>query len=125
MELGKVLIFLGAILLVAGLVLLLLGRMNLPLARLPGDFLYRFSVIAFLSFRPEHFIPEGNEMRSGGTCFSRRFLGLHLLQNSPARPALKLLMPMNTQPSRCTIQLCITGLCCHRRVIRIHKLVRC
>jgi quercetin dioxygenase-like cupin family protein len=71
MELGKVLIFLGAILLVAGLVLLLLGRMNLPLARLPGDFLYRFSVIAFLSFRPEHFIPEGNEVRSGGTCCRR------------------------------------------------------
>lgn len=41
MELGKLLIFLGVTLVVAGFVLMLLGRMNVPLGRLPGDFLYR------------------------------------------------------------------------------------
>ena len=41
MELGKVLLFLGLALAVAGAVLMLLGRMNIPLGRLPGDFLYR------------------------------------------------------------------------------------
>jgi hypothetical protein len=39
--LGKLLIFFGFILLVAGVVLTLLGRTNLPLGRLPGDFVYR------------------------------------------------------------------------------------
>jgi hypothetical protein len=41
MELGKLLVFFGALLVVAGIALMLLGRMNLPLGRLPGDFLYR------------------------------------------------------------------------------------
>jgi Protein of unknown function (DUF2905) len=41
MELGKVLVFIGAGLIVAGIVVMLLGRMNLPLGRLPGDFLHR------------------------------------------------------------------------------------
>lgn len=41
MEFGKVLIVLGAGLVVAGIVVMALGRMNLPLGRLPGDFLYR------------------------------------------------------------------------------------
>jgi hypothetical protein len=40
-ELGKVLVGLGAVIVVAGIVLMLLGRTNLPLGRLPGDFLYR------------------------------------------------------------------------------------
>ena len=41
MELGKLLVFFGVILVAAGIVVMLLGRMNLPLGRLPGDFLYR------------------------------------------------------------------------------------
>jgi hypothetical protein len=41
MELGKLLVGLGAVIVVAGIVLMLLGRTNLPLGRLPGDFLYR------------------------------------------------------------------------------------
>ena len=41
MELGKLLIFVGAALVVAGVAVTVLGRMNLPLGRLPGDFLYR------------------------------------------------------------------------------------
>jgi len=41
MELGKLLVFLGALLVLAGVVVMLLSRMNLPLGRLPGDFLYR------------------------------------------------------------------------------------
>ena len=32
---------LGAVLVAAGLALTVLGRMNLPLGRLPGDFVYR------------------------------------------------------------------------------------
>jgi hypothetical protein len=40
-ELGKLLVGLGAVIVVAGIVLMLLGRTNLPLGRLPGDFLYR------------------------------------------------------------------------------------
>jgi len=40
-ELGKLLIGLGAVIVVAGVVLMLLGRTNLPLGRLPGDFVYR------------------------------------------------------------------------------------
>jgi hypothetical protein len=40
-ELGKLLIGLGAVILVAGVGLMLLGRTNLPLGRLPGDFLCR------------------------------------------------------------------------------------
>ena len=41
MELGKLLFFLGLALVVAGAVVMLLGRMNVPLGRLPWDFLYR------------------------------------------------------------------------------------
>ena len=41
MELGRLLIFVGAALVVAGVAVTVLGRMNLPLGRLPGDFLYR------------------------------------------------------------------------------------
>ncbi len=41
MELGELLVFFGVILVAAGIVVMLLGRMNLPLGRLPGDFLYR------------------------------------------------------------------------------------
>lgn len=40
-ELGKVLIGVGVVLVATGIVLSLLGRSNLPLGRLPGDFLYR------------------------------------------------------------------------------------
>jgi len=40
-ELGKVLIGLGAVIVVAGVVLMLVGRTNLPLGRLPGNFVYR------------------------------------------------------------------------------------
>jgi hypothetical protein len=40
-DLGKLLILFGFLLLVAGVVLVLLGRTNLPLGRLPGDFVYR------------------------------------------------------------------------------------
>ncbi len=41
MELGKLLVILGLTLVVAWIVAMLLGQMNLPLGRLPGDFLYR------------------------------------------------------------------------------------
>ena len=41
MELGKLLVLMGAVLLVAGGLVMLLSRTNLPLGRLPGDFLYR------------------------------------------------------------------------------------
>lgn len=40
-ELGKLLIGVGLVLVGAGALVLLLGRTNLPLGRLPGDFLYR------------------------------------------------------------------------------------
>jgi Protein of unknown function (DUF2905) len=40
-DLGKWLIAIGAMVVFAGIVLVLLGRTNLPLGRLPGDFLYR------------------------------------------------------------------------------------
>jgi hypothetical protein len=40
-DLGKLLVLFGTILVVAGIAMMLLGRMNLPLGRLPGDFLYR------------------------------------------------------------------------------------
>ena len=46
-ELGKMLLVLGGMLVIAGLVLVLLGRTNLPLGRLPGDFLYRGKSTAF------------------------------------------------------------------------------
>ena len=40
-DFGKVLILFGTVLLVVGIIAVLLGRTNLPLGRLPGDFLYR------------------------------------------------------------------------------------
>lgn len=40
-DLGKLLLALGAVIFIAGAVLLLAGRFNLPLGRLPGDFVYR------------------------------------------------------------------------------------
>jgi hypothetical protein len=40
-ELGRLLVGLGAVVVVLGIVLMLLERTNLPLGRLPGDFLYR------------------------------------------------------------------------------------
>ena len=40
-EVGKLFIVLGVVLVVAGIALTVLGRMNLPLGRLPGDFVYR------------------------------------------------------------------------------------
>jgi hypothetical protein len=40
-EFGKLLVVFGLILVVAGVILILLGRTNLPIGRLPGDFLYR------------------------------------------------------------------------------------
>jgi hypothetical protein len=40
-EFAKVLILCGVILVIAGVALMALGRMNVPLGRLPGDFLYR------------------------------------------------------------------------------------
>ena len=40
-DFGKLLIVLGGILLALGVVLVLLGRTNLPIARLPGNILYR------------------------------------------------------------------------------------
>ena len=46
-ELGKILIGIAVLLLVAGVVLVLLGRTNLPLGRLPGDFVYRGKNTAF------------------------------------------------------------------------------
>lgn len=40
-ELGKLLLVLGGVIVVIGAVLLLAGKFNLPLGRLPGDFVYR------------------------------------------------------------------------------------
>jgi len=40
-DLGKLLLVLGGVIVIAGAVLLLAGRFNLPLGRLPGDFVYR------------------------------------------------------------------------------------
>lgn len=40
-DFGKLLVVVGLILVVVGVILVLLGRTNLPLGRLPGDFLYR------------------------------------------------------------------------------------
>jgi len=41
MDVGKLLVVLGIALVGAGVVVMLAGRMNLPVGRLPGDFLYR------------------------------------------------------------------------------------
>ncbi len=40
-EFGKLLVLFGVVVVAVGLFLVLLGRTNLPLGRLPGDFLYR------------------------------------------------------------------------------------
>jgi DUF2905 family protein len=40
-DLGKLLLVLGGVIFIVGAVLLLAGRFNLPLGRLPGDFVYR------------------------------------------------------------------------------------
>jgi hypothetical protein len=40
-ELGKLLLILGGVMIVIGGALLLAGKFNLPLGRLPGDFVYR------------------------------------------------------------------------------------
>ena len=40
-DFGKLLLGLGGVLVVAGLLVMLLGKMNVPLGRLPGDFLVR------------------------------------------------------------------------------------
>jgi hypothetical protein len=40
-DLGKLLLILGAIILVIGAALLVAGRYNLPVGRLPGDFVVR------------------------------------------------------------------------------------
>ena len=39
--LGKLLMVFGAVVLVVGVLLTFAGRLNLPLGRLPGDFVYR------------------------------------------------------------------------------------
>jgi hypothetical protein len=40
-DLGKLLLVLGGMIILVGAALLLAGRFNLPLGRLPGDFVYR------------------------------------------------------------------------------------
>jgi hypothetical protein len=40
-DLGRMLVILGGIILVVGLILILAGKANLPIGRLPGDFVYR------------------------------------------------------------------------------------
>lgn len=40
-DLGKMLVVFGVAIVVVGLVLMLAGRANLPLGKLPGDFIYR------------------------------------------------------------------------------------
>jgi len=40
-DVGRMLVFLGGLLLVLGIVLMLAGKVNLPIGRLPGDFVYR------------------------------------------------------------------------------------
>ena len=40
-ELGKLLLVVGGLIVLIGAVLLFAGRLNLPLGRLPGDFVYR------------------------------------------------------------------------------------
>jgi len=46
-ELGKFLLLLGAVIIILGAVLLFTGKLNLPLGRLPGDFVYRGKNTAF------------------------------------------------------------------------------
>ncbi|MGZ4889139.1 MAG: DUF2905 domain-containing protein [Candidatus Angelobacter sp.] len=40
-DLGKLLLVLGGVIVLVGAALTLAGRFNLPLGRLPGDFVYR------------------------------------------------------------------------------------
>lgn len=40
-DVGKLLLVLGSMIVLVGAALLLAGRFNLPLGRLPGDFVYR------------------------------------------------------------------------------------
>jgi hypothetical protein len=40
-DLGRMLLMLGGLILVLGLVLILAGKINLPIGRLPGDFIVR------------------------------------------------------------------------------------
>jgi hypothetical protein len=40
-DLGRMLLMLGGLILVLGLVLILAGKANLPIGRLPGDFIVR------------------------------------------------------------------------------------
>ena len=40
-DLGKMLVVFGVAIVVVGLLLMLAGRANLPLGKLPGDFIYR------------------------------------------------------------------------------------
>jgi Protein of unknown function (DUF2905) len=40
-EFGKLLLIVGVVFAAAGILLILFGRANLPLGRLPGDFIYR------------------------------------------------------------------------------------
>ena len=40
-DLGRMLLMLGGLILVLGLVLILAGKVNLPIGRLPGDFVVR------------------------------------------------------------------------------------
>ncbi|HKD15956.1 MAG TPA: DUF2905 domain-containing protein [Candidatus Angelobacter sp.] len=40
-ELGKFLVLVGVVIIILGAVLLFTGKLNLPLGRLPGDFVYR------------------------------------------------------------------------------------
>jgi len=46
-ELGKFLLLVGAIIIVLGLVLVFTGKFNLPLGRLPGDFMFRSKSTTF------------------------------------------------------------------------------
>ena len=40
-DLGRMLVLVGGLLLILGLLLLVAGKINLPLGRLPGDFVFR------------------------------------------------------------------------------------
>jgi hypothetical protein len=40
-DIGKLLLFLGLVLAAIGVALVLFGRTNIPIGRLPGDFVYR------------------------------------------------------------------------------------
>jgi hypothetical protein len=40
-DIGKLLLFLGLVLAAIGVAVILVGRTNLPIGRLPGDFVYR------------------------------------------------------------------------------------